>query len=136
MARKFAASYPQPSVSGVTGGDGAERLASIAGRAARMPILLWVLLATLVMAAIGIANNHATLRIDYGDPDDALRMVQVRDFLGTGRWFDTTISRLGGPDGMLSHWSRLIDLPLALPITLFEIVMPTATAELAVTAVD
>ena len=132
MALKFAASYPQPSVNGVTGRDGAERLASIAGRAARMPILLWVLLATLVMAAIGIANNHATLRIDYGDPDDALRMVQVREFLGSGHWFDTTISRLGGPEGMLSHWSRLIDLPLALLTTMFALVMPTATAELGV----
>ena len=39
----------------------------------------------------------------FGDTDDAMRMVQVREFIASGRWFDTTIPRLGGTEGMLSH---------------------------------
>lgn len=48
------------------------------------------------------------------DPDDALRLVQLRDFLGGQSWFDTTQYRMNPPEGGPMHWSRLIELPLAL----------------------
>lgn len=52
------------------------------------------------------------------DPDDQLRMVQLRDFLGGQSWFDTTQYRLNAPEGGPMHWSRLIELPLALVVLL------------------
>ena len=50
----------------------------------------------------------------YPDPDDVLRMVQVRDLLAGQGWFDLTQHRLDAPaGGVAMHWSRLVDLPLA-----------------------
>jgi hypothetical protein len=47
------------------------------------------------------------------DPDDQLRLVQLRDFLNGQSWFDNRQYRLNPPDGAPMHWSRLIELPLA-----------------------
>ncbi|MGN6459853.1 MAG: hypothetical protein ACTHLY_01485 [Pseudolabrys sp.] len=62
-------------------------------------------------------------------PDDAMRLVQVRDLLAGQSWFDLTQYRLAPPHGVVTHWSRLVDLPLALLISLFKLVMPQAMAE-------
>ncbi len=64
------------------------------------------------------------------DPDDQLRLVQLRDFLGGQGWFDTTQYRLNPPDGAPMHWSRLIELPLAFLVSLFAPVVGTARAEM------
>lgn len=45
------------------------------------------------------------------DTDDAMRLVQVRDWLAGQGWFDLHQSRIAG--GYESHWSRLIDAGLA-----------------------
>lgn len=45
--------------------------------------------------------------------DDAMRLVQVYDFLGGQGWFDTMQHRLGLEGGTVMHWSRLVDLPIA-----------------------
>ncbi len=55
----------------------------------------------------------------FADTDDAMRMVMVRDFLGGQPWYDLTAHRLNTPFGAELHWSRLIDLPLALLLGLF-----------------
>ena len=47
------------------------------------------------------------------DPDSTMRLVQVRDLLAGQGWFDLVQHRLAPPDGVLMHWSRLIDAPLA-----------------------
>jgi hypothetical protein len=47
------------------------------------------------------------------DTDDAMRLVQVKDWLNGQSWFDTTQHRYLPPSGGIMHWSRLIDLPLA-----------------------
>ncbi len=49
----------------------------------------------------------------FGDTDDAMRMVVVRDFLAGQGWYDLTQHRLNTPWGAEIHWSRLVDLPLA-----------------------
>jgi hypothetical protein len=64
------------------------------------------------------------------DPDDQLRLVQLRDFLGGQSWFDATQYRMNAPDGAPMHWSRLIELPLALIVSLFSPVIGTARAEM------
>ena len=59
------------------------------------------------------------LRSIYGgmplvnDTDDAMRLVQVRDFLNGQGWYDLAQHRLDTPYGASMHWSRLIDAPIA-----------------------
>ena len=45
--------------------------------------------------------------------DSYVRMVQVREFLDGAGWHDLTMDRLNPPDGVVMHWSRLVDLPYA-----------------------
>jgi len=47
------------------------------------------------------------------DGDDAMRLVQVREFLAGRGWFDLHEVRLDPPAGYDTHWSRLIDAGLA-----------------------
>ncbi|HEY0439027.1 MAG TPA: hypothetical protein VGD36_03065, partial [Xanthobacteraceae bacterium] len=47
------------------------------------------------------------------DTDDAMRLVQLRDWLAGGGWFDLHQPRLQPPMGYDSHWSRLVDAGLA-----------------------
>jgi hypothetical protein len=64
------------------------------------------------------------------DPDDQLRLVQLRDFLGGQSWFDSTQYRLNAPSGAPMHWSRLIELPLALVVGLASPLIGSARAEM------
>lgn len=56
--------------------------------------------------------------------DDLLRMVNVRDLIGGQSWFDLHQYRLGLPGGTLMHWSRLVDLPIALLVMLGNAAAP------------
>jgi hypothetical protein len=47
------------------------------------------------------------------DGDDAMRLVEVREFLAGRGWFDLHEVRLDPPVGYDTHWSRLIDAGLA-----------------------
>lgn len=79
----------------------------------RFALLIWLLTA----AGMILAKWAAIQTIDTVDPDDALRLVQVRDLLAGQAWWDVSQHRInpaGG--GGLMHWSRLIDLPLAIGI--------------------
>jgi hypothetical protein len=67
--------------------------------------------------------------------DDAMRLVEVQDFLAGQGWFDLTQYRLSPPGGVAMHWSRLIDLPLAALIRAGELLAPAALAERAATIV-
>jgi MFS family permease len=64
------------------------------------------------------------------DPDDQLRLVQLRDFLGGQSWFDTTQYRLYAPEGGPMHWSRLIEIPLALIVLMATPLVGPAVAEM------
>jgi len=67
----------------------------------------------------------------FADTDDAMRMVMVREFLGGQGWYDLTAHRLNTPFGAELHWSRLIDLPLALLVLVFT---PLLGSDLAMVA--
>lgn len=67
--------------------------------------------------------------LDFRDPDDALRLVQVRDLLGGQSWFDLAQHRIAQPDGVLMHWSRLVDLPVATLIGFFGLFTSQPVAE-------
>jgi hypothetical protein len=66
-----------------------------------------------------------------GDTDDATRLVTVREFLGGAPWYDTTLPRFGAPEPLLSHWSRLVDYPLAILMAAFSFLTTPEHAELA-----
>lgn len=48
----------------------------------------------------------------FRDPDDAMRLAQVRDFLAGQSWFDVSQHRVNPPLGGPMHWSRLVDMPI------------------------
>ena len=83
-------------------------------------VLIWGVAVVTLVATSGI-NSVST--------DDAMRLVEVRDFLAGQNWFDLTQYRLDPPDGVVMHWSRLIDLPLALLIRAGETLLPSALSE-------
>jgi hypothetical protein len=52
------------------------------------------------------------LNLSFDDPDDFMRLQQVRDVLNGQSWFDLKQHRIAPPEGLATHWSRLVDLPL------------------------
>lgn len=80
---------------------------------------LIVLLIWLAVGAIMVWNARASLaEWTFPDPDDAMRLIQARDWLAGQSWFDVTQYRLNPPAGGPMHWSRLVDLPIALVMLL------------------
>jgi hypothetical protein len=65
-----------------------------------------------------------------GDSDDATRLVQVREWLAGAPWFDTHTNRFGLADGLVSHWSRLVDAPIGGLIRLFGLFALPEQAEI------
>jgi hypothetical protein len=92
----------------------------------------WCIAAVIFIGFRGYFGDTQALHKSLGDTDDATRLVQVRELLANGAWYDTTLARFGGATPLISHWSRLIDVPIALLISLFSVVLSTAGAELAV----
>ncbi len=95
-------------------------------------IPLWLLIG--IALALGLFLSGSIV-IDvwqkgtFFDSDDAMRFVEVRAFLHGQGWFDLTAYRLDPPNGVFMHWSRLVDLPLAVLIKLFGLVLPPDLAE-------
>ena len=95
-----------------------------------------VAIASAVVAALLVATSvPAIAALRFPDPDDVLRMVQVRDLLAGQGWFDLTQHRLDAPNGGVPmHWSRLVDIPLAALIWVLTPLLGASRAE-TVTAV-
>src|SRR3546814_6488850 len=83
------------------------------------------------MSLIAItAKWQAIGAVDLADTDDAMRMAQVRDLLAGQGWWDLAQYRVnpaGG--GVLMHWSRIVDAPLAAGIWLLKPLFGQAMAE-------
>lgn len=93
-----------------------------------LPILLiWIAVSALLIL---VTRSQIVTGIGW-DPDDQLRMVQLRDWLGGQSWFDTIQYRIGEPDSQPMHWPRWIELPLALVFLLLKPLVGAATAETA-----
>jgi len=71
----------------------------------------------------------------FSDPDDYMRLAEVRDWMAGQSWFDVTQYRINSPHGLLMHWSRLVDLPLAGAIALLRPVLGAAQAEVVACAI-
>lgn len=74
--------------------------------------LLVIAFWAIIVAVYSARAVYAPVAPLFGDTDDAMRMVVVRDFLAGQNWFDNIQHRLNVPYGAEMHWSRLVDLPL------------------------
>lgn len=78
------------------------------------PALFWLLVALSAVALYPPAELWATIdHLAVRDTDDAMRLADVRALAAGQGWFDTVQHRFLPPDGVQSHWSRLVDAPLA-----------------------
>jgi len=92
-------------------------------------------LSWLVIVAQLVAEHWAETAYTLSDMDDAMRLVQVREFLAGRGWFDLHEMRLGPPDGYDTHWSRLIDAGIAGLLLAFDRFTDAALAERLVRAI-
>jgi hypothetical protein len=76
---------------------------------------LWLLFGAwlLVSVMLTIVGWPSIMQRKFPDPDDVMRLIQVRDWIGGQSWFDVTQYRLNPPAGVPMHWSRLVDVPIA-----------------------
>ena len=76
--------------------------------------LLWVL-AGLCIATMNAPHAvwETIHHLRVPDTDDAMRLVEVRDLLAGQGWYDNVQYRFLPPGGVPSHWSRLVDAPIA-----------------------
>jgi len=93
-------------------------------------MLIWLAAALLAL----VANWSMLGPAHFGDGDDALRLQQVRDLLAGQGWYDLTQHRIAPPGGVPMHWTRVVDLPLALVIVLLRPLIGMAQAESAALA--
>ncbi|WP_068094899.1 hypothetical protein [Novosphingobium rosa] len=92
----------------------------------RLILIAWALMAALLM----LADLSSIASQRFPDPDDTLRLLEVRDWLGGQGWFDLHQHRIDPHDGGVAmHWSRLVDLPLAGMILLLRPLLGPSLAE-------
>jgi hypothetical protein len=101
-----------------------------------VPLVMLAALWFLVSAGLIWSGWTQITALEGWDPDDALRLAQLRDLLNGQSWFDTTQYRMNQPEGAPMHWSRLIELPLAALVLLLRPLFGQPVAEMiAATAV-
>ena len=95
------------------------------------PVILggWGIAAAILVALSFGAITH----LWFPDPDDAMRLVEARDWLAGQSWWDVSQHRLW--DGHFAmHWSRLVDLPLAGTMALLDpVVGPGLSTRITIT---
>lgn len=83
-----------------------------------------------------IHPRSAILQGTFTDPDDYTILTMTIDWLKGQSWFDVIQHRLNPPDGVVMHYSRLMELPLAGLIQLFRAAgldwVPAATVTAAI----
>jgi len=97
-----------------------------------LPFMGRVGIAWAIVSALLIAINwSAIVSLRFPDPDDVMRLIQVRDLLAGQSWFDVTQTRVDAANGGVAmHWSRLVDVPLALVILVLAPFVGQAAAEM------
>ncbi|MDI1295094.1 MAG: hypothetical protein PSY12_04300 [bacterium] len=92
---------------------------------------LWILLAWLSCCAAMVWLFHADFAtLGFRDPDDAMRLQQVRDWIGGQAFWDISQHRVNPPVGSPMHWSRIVDMPIAALILLMRPLAGAAVADL------
>ena len=86
-------------------------------------VLIGWAIAVLVLLAVSLPDVRTLV---FPDPDDAMRLVEARDWIAGQSWWDVGQHRLAA--GAM-HWSRLVDIPLGLVMLLFRPFLGAAGAE-------
>ncbi len=96
------------------------------------PFWFYLLLAlALVWLEQYATAKHVWMTGAIRDTDDAMRLVEVRDFLAGQGWFDLHQYRvMAQSGGILMHWSRLVDAPIAALILFFDFFTTRETSEI------
>lgn len=89
-------------------------------KAERRHLLLLAAAWLVVGALLALLTWPSVVQRQFPDPDDAMRLLEVRDWVAGQSWFDVTQYRLNPPGGVPMHWSRLVDVPLAAVILLLR----------------
>lgn len=103
-----------------------------AARAPERPVLercVLLLAAWAIVCLYLIVADAGALSTRLGDPDDALRLVMVRELAHGRGWYDQIIWRVQPPRGFWLHWSRLLDGALATMLGALRLVVGDARAE-------
>lgn len=89
-------------------GRAGQLIARIGGEG--LAVSLWLILALFSL----FSQYDAIPQFLYPDPDDAMRLAQVRDLLAGQSWFDIQQYRVNPTEGGgLMHWSRFVDASIA-----------------------
>ncbi|HAX91093.1 MAG TPA: hypothetical protein DCY07_02655 [Rhodospirillaceae bacterium] len=72
-------------------------------------VLVWVFF----VWCFAIHPDTPILKGAFADSDDMIHLVRIMDWLQGQDWFDPVLHRLNPPEGTVSHFSRLAELPLA-----------------------
>lgn len=96
-------------------------------------LLIRVGLSFAAIAVLMLITSFPLIRaMAFPDPDDVMRLVQVRDLIAGQGWFDLAQHRVDEPHGGVAmHWSRLVDIPLASIIFLLTPIFGQHGAEMA-----
>lgn len=90
--------------------------------------LAWVVICVLLL----VTDMQAIAALRYPDPDDIMRLIQVRDLMAGQSWFDVTQHRVDAVSGgVLMHWSRLVDIPLVAATAFLSVFLSGPAAEAA-----
>ena len=96
----------------------------------------WLVLAWICCCAVFLWLWHSELNaLGFRDPDDAMRLQQVRDWIGGQPFLDVSQHRVNPPLGGPMHWSRIVDMPIAALILLLRPVLGTHLAEVLACAI-
>ncbi len=87
--------------------------------------LVWLAFAVLML----LINWQNIAQSRFLDPDDTLRLVQVRDLIAGQGWFDLHQYRINPGASPIMHWSRIVDAPLALVILMLSPLLGQPMAE-------
>lgn len=72
--------------------------------------LLFIVLALLMHWRIATTADGAITQGRLLDTDSYARLMRVEQLWAGKGWYDTTLDRLGAPEGMPIHWTRPLDL--------------------------
>lgn len=87
-------------------------------------VLFWFVLSTAYL----IKEWPSVSALQLGDNDNYMRYVQFTSWLEVGNWYLQPMPDFNPQDGVLIHWSRLPDIPLAATSLLFMEFLEPATA--------